>query len=225
MIPHNTAPLVTSGRTPPPGSPGEALDGVRQGREAPDRHPVLPAARAARLAPDLSAPHDSHEAFLAEALATVMADLDAGGEDMPCAPFLVAAFTARYTTAKEVAVLLGIEPGTLESRFHRAGLHYPKRYLVGTRLIAVARLLENPHVSIEDAANALQYSSAAAFHRHMRYALGMSVRQFRAAYTGAAMLERFRAELICPYREVLRTFDPMPRRRGDAKCPKPHEAR
>ena len=37
----------------------------------------------------------------------------------------------------------------------------------------------------------------------------MTAGDFRRQFDGAAMLARFRAELVEPYRDALRTFDPL----------------
>jgi hypothetical protein len=43
----------------------------------------------------------------------------------------------------------------------------------------------------------------------VRILVGISAGEFRRRFDGVAMLERFRSNLIDPYRETLRTFDPL----------------
>ncbi len=104
---------------------------------------------------------------------------------------------------------LGVVPSTLISRFFRLGLPTPKRYLAYVRLMRAAKLCENPGLSIATVANHLQYSSPQSFGRHVRSVLGMSAGDFRQRYDGEGMLERFRAELIAPHRDLLAQLRPL----------------
>lgn len=119
-------------------------------------------------------------------------------------------------TMKAVAHSLGLRPSTLMSRFLRAGLPTPKRYLALAGLVRAARLLENPGFSIADAAMHLNHSSAQSFGRHIRLYTGMTAGDFRHRHTAASMLDRFREELITPYRAHLERRDllRLPVRRG-----------
>jgi AraC-like DNA-binding protein len=94
------------------------------------------------------------------------------------------------------------------SRFFRAKLPPPKRYLSLVRLIRAAKLFENPGLSVASVANYLDYSSPQSFGRHVRVVMKMSPVVFRETYDGAGMLEFFRRELIVPYAGVLRAFNP-----------------
>jgi AraC-like DNA-binding protein len=96
----------------------------------------------------------------------------------------------------------------LMSRFFRAKLPAPKRYLSLARLIRAARLFENPGLSVARVANHLDYSSPQSFGRHVRTMMKMSPVEFRATYDGQGMLQYFRTELVLPYVEVLRSFRP-----------------
>ena len=95
------------------------------------------------------------------------------------------------------------------SRFFRARLPAPKRYLAYTRLIRAARLFENTGLSVADVANHLDYSSPQSFGRHVRTLLHLTASEFRARYTGDTMSERFRADLVLPYLERLQTLRPL----------------
>jgi AraC-like DNA-binding protein len=114
----------------------------------------------------------------------------------------------RVSTVRQLARQLNILPSTLMSRFFRAKLPAPKRYLSLARLIRAARLFENPGLSVARVANHLDYSSPQSFGRHVRTMMKMSPVEFRATYDGQGMLQYFRTELVLPYVEVLRSFRP-----------------
>lgn len=64
-------------------------------------------------------------------------------------------------------------------------------------------------MSIAAIANQLNASSPQSFHRTVRTMMGMSAAQFRRTFTGASMLDCYRARLVRPYSERLRSFDPL----------------
>ena len=123
--------------------------------------------------------------------------------------FLAATFSPRVATAKQVAASLGVCCSTLTSRFYRAGLPSPKCYVAHARLVWAARLGETPGLPISAIADRLDASSPQSFGRTVRTMLGVTAADFRRTFDGEAMLARFRAELVEPYRETLRTFDPL----------------
>lgn len=112
-------------------------------------------------------------------------------------------------TVRALASRLQVLPSTLMSRFFRAALPSPKRYLAGTRLIHAARAFENPGLSVANVANQLDYSSPQSFGRHVRRLLGLTALDFRQRYDGEGMFLRFREELIQPYVPILRNFTPL----------------
>ena len=112
-------------------------------------------------------------------------------------------------TVRMLAEALGVLPSTLMSRFFRARLPAPKRYLAYARLTHAARAFENPGLSIANVSNHLEYSSPQSFCRHVRTLIGMSALEFRARYDGEGMLQRFREELVLPFVETLRRFYPL----------------
>lgn len=116
---------------------------------------------------------------------------------------------AGVRTVRQLANVLSISASTLMSRFFRTRLPAPKQYLALARLTHAARLLENPGASISSVANSLDYSSPQSFGRHLQLFLQLTPRDFRRRYDGDGMLECFRAELIAPYKEELREFDPL----------------
>lgn len=123
--------------------------------------------------------------------------------------FLSAAFSPRMVPAKRIAATLGVSPSTLASRFYRAGLPSPKRYIAHARLVLAARLGETPGLTISSIASRLDASSPQSFGRMVRKLVGITAADFRRQFDGITMLERFRAELVEPYRDKLSTFDPL----------------
>lgn len=117
-------------------------------------------------------------------------------------------------TVRELSRRLGVVPSTLMSRFYRAHLPAPKRYLAYARLLRAARLFEDPGHSIADVATTLRYSSPQSFSRHIRTMLGVTAGRFRQEFQGEAMLERWMSELVRPHLGALRTLRPLALRAG-----------
>jgi len=137
--------------------------------------------------------------------------LDLQGAHRDCVSFFEALFTApaRVTTVRALSHHLDVLPSTLMSRFFRAQLPAPKRYLAYARLVRAARLFENAGFSIANVSNHLDYSSPQSFGRHVRTLLGLTAGDFRRRYDGEGMLRRLREELILPHREALLVFAPL----------------
>ncbi len=158
----------------------------------------------------------------------VMAALrnDLRGVPDDCWRFFEALFSPEYrvATVRQLADRLNVLPSTLMSRFFRAQVPAPKRYLAFARLIRAARLFENPGLSISDVANHLNYSSPQSFGRHVRTLLSITAGEFRCTYDGDRMLERFRRELIIPNLELLRVLRPLAVRPGMRLVPLPYAA-
>jgi AraC-like DNA-binding protein len=102
-----------------------------------------------------------------------------------------------------------IVPSTLMSRFFRARLPAPKRFIAMARLIRAAYLFENPGLSVANVANHLEYSSPQSFGRHIRGLLHTTAVDFRHQYDGEGMFRRFRSELVLPNVATLRNFYPF----------------
>ena len=136
-------------------------------------------------------------------------DLTGAPED--CWRFFEALFSCptRVTTVRALARRLEVVPSTLMSRFFRAHLPPPKRYLALARLVRAAQLFENPGLSVASVANYLDYSSPQSFGRHVRGMLQMTGVEFRQRYDGDGMLQRFRDEVVLPYLAILRAFTPL----------------
>jgi len=158
------------------------------------------------------------DAFMRSALTTVLNDVMPGhkeSESTGASPtgavvsFLRTVFTSGIWSIRALARSLGTRPSTITCRFFRACLPSPKRYLVSARLIHLAHLAESPALSLASIANLLDASSPQSLGRSVRIATGLTATAFRERYSGRAMLERFRSELIFPYLDVLRCFDPI----------------
>lgn len=136
---------------------------------------------------------------------------DLGGAPDDCWRFFEALFLSPpgVTTVRKLARNLGVFPSTLMSRFFRAELPAPKRYLAMARLVRAAHLFENQGFSIANIANHLEYSSPQSFGRHVNSVLGLSAHEFRTRYDGAGMLDRFRSDLVIPHASVLRRLRPL----------------
>ena len=146
-----------------------------------------------------------------ERLALAQLALDLVGAPDECWRFFEMLFRPmpRVTTVRMLGVRLQVVPSTLMSRFFRAKLPPPKRYLAMARLVQAARLFENPGLSVANVADHLDYSSPQSFGRHVKTMLGMTAVEFRRRYDGEGMLERFRAELVIPFIGILRSFYPL----------------
>ena len=143
------------------------------------------------------------------ALGRLAEDLDGASPD--CWRFFQALFLSppSVCTVRKLAGSLGILPSTLMSRFFRAGLPAPKRFLAMARLVRAAHLFENRGFSVANVANHLEYSSPQSFGRHVRTLLSVTAVEFRAQYNGATMLDRFRTELVLPNVAALRRLSPL----------------
>jgi AraC-like DNA-binding protein len=108
-------------------------------------------------------------------------------------------------SATQVAVQFGVHDRTLASRFRRAGVPSPKRYIQTALLVRLAMRLEDPGCSIAEAARALHYSSPQHVSRHLMNTMQLSGAMFRAMYTGETAFAYFMAQLVLPYQEQLRT--------------------
>ena len=152
---------------------------------------------------------EQEDAFTRLALETLGRDL--AGAPADCHRFFGLLFrgTTGLATVRALARRLAVVPSTLMSRFFRAGLPAPKRYLAMARLVRAARLFESPGLSVAAVANTLEYSSPQSFGRHVRTLLRLTAVQFRDRYDGAAMLHRFRDELVLPFLPSLRQFNPL----------------
>lgn len=137
--------------------------------------------------------------------------VDLAGAPDDCWRFFETIFTCspRIGNVRLLARHLDVMPSTMMSRFFRAGVPTPKRYLAMARLVRAARLFENAGFSIANVANHLDYSSPQSFGRHVRTLLYITAGEFRERYDGVSMFARFRADLVLPYTTVLRQLRPL----------------
>ncbi len=124
--------------------------------------------------------------------------------------FFESLFVAPYsvTTVRQLLRGTGVLPSTFMSRFFRAKLPPPKRYLALARLIRAARLFENPGLSIAQVSIRMEYSSPQSFSRHVQSILDCTPVDMRRKYTGSIMLDEMREKYILPYRQQFLTFLP-----------------
>jgi AraC-like DNA-binding protein len=113
------------------------------------------------------------------------------------------------SSAKSLAVELGVRHNAMGSRFFRARLPTPKKYLAMARLLYAAAVLETPRVSMAQAARRLNYSSPQSFGRHVREQLGVSAGQFREEYSLELMANYFINRLVFRHRNTLQSFEPF----------------
>ena len=144
-------------------------------------------------------------------LALAQLAIDLPGAHPDCRRFFETLFNlpSGIDTVRTLSYHLDVVPSTLMSRFFRAKLPAPKRYLATARLVRAAQLFENPGLSVANVANRLDYSSPQSFGRHVRGLIQLTAVEFRQKYDGEGMLQRFREDLILPYASVLRTFAPL----------------
>ena len=137
--------------------------------------------------------------------------MDLAGVPQDCWRFFEALFLLppRVSTVRMLSGRLDVLPSTLMSRFFRARLPAPKRYLAMARLVRAARLFENPGFSVANVSNHLDYSSPQSFGRHVRTLMRMTAVEFRDRYDGEGMLQHFRQHLVLPHTERLRTLRPL----------------
>ena len=112
-------------------------------------------------------------------------------------------------TVRGLARHLRVTPSTFVSRFQRAALPSPKRYLSAMRILHAAYLFQNPGLSVSDVAYRLDFSSPQSFGRHLKAILGVTAGEFRCRFPFEVALARYVDLLITPYREALRAFYPL----------------
>ena len=145
------------------------------------------------------------------ALGRLADDLVGASDD--CWRFFQALFLSapEVCTVRKLARTLDVLPSTLMSRFFRARLPAPKRFLATARLVRAAHLFENRGLSVANVANHLQYSSPQSFGRHVRTLLDVTAVEFRERFDGASMFDRFRRDLVLPHLDRLKALSPLVR--------------
>jgi AraC-like DNA-binding protein len=142
-------------------------------------------------------------------LARVLPELE--GATPQCRAFFeaVVRLAPSTTTVRALSRHLGMSASTLMSKFFRAQVPSPKRYLATIRLLYAAAMLTAPGLSIADVAYRLEFSSPQSFGRHLRTALGITAADFRRRVGFGDALEDFVARLIVAYRPSLLTLRPL----------------
>jgi AraC-like DNA-binding protein len=148
-------------------------------------------------------------ATAAAILAQVMPMMDRAPEDCRLCFQSLVRLAPAVPTVRALCRQFGVRPSTFMSRFFRARLPSPKRYLAAVRLLYVTALLEMRGLSVADVAYRLEYSSPQSFGRHLRALTGMTAGEFRRRVTFVGALERFVAEMVVPFRSVFSTFHPL----------------
>jgi len=121
--------------------------------------------------------------------------------------------TAPFVSSMRIVARdLHVRDSSMNSRFLRACLPSPKKYLAAARLVYAAGLLETPGMSVARAALRLRYSSPQSFGRHVREQLGVTASEFRKKYSFDAMVSHFTTCLVVRHQDALRSFEPLKRR-------------
>jgi AraC-like DNA-binding protein len=162
-----------------------------------------------RLLRETVATADRGSFNIESAIADLRVRLAGASED--CLQLLELLFTVRPAVhaVRNVARLVAMHPGTLMSRFQRAGLPPLKRYIDLANLVRAAYGLEDPGRSIADVSVTLDYSSPQSFGRHVQLVLGMTASTFRGTYDCEGMYRRFCDEVITPVHAELCRFRPL----------------
>ena len=113
------------------------------------------------------------------------------------------------SSTKSLAAQLGVRCNSMASRFFRARLPTPKKYLATARLLYVAAALEASRTSVAQAARRMNYSSPQSFARHVREQLGVSAGEFRDEYSLELMVNYFINRLVFRHRNTLQRFEPF----------------
>ena len=143
------------------------------------------------------------------ALAVLAEDLEGAPED--CWRFFETLWSSprAFAMGKEVARHLGITNSTMASRFLRAGLPTPKRYIEAVAFVRIAGFLDTPGRSLRQAARHTTYSTQQAINRRLRSTTGLTACAYFAERSGPRLLDEFRDTLVSPYLTQLRDFSPL----------------
>ncbi len=142
-------------------------------------------------------------------LAHVIYQLEGASQDVIKIFEIIVMVAPLTPTVRMLCTQLNVHPTTLMTRFLRAGLPSPKRYLAAMRLLYASALFEMPGFSIADVAYRLSYSSPQSFGRHVRCVVGTTAAEFRDRHSLQSALADFADRFILPYRAALRAFHPL----------------
>ena len=135
---------------------------------------------------------------------------DAIGHDAKALPFFVQCFTASPHVSDVKRLSVPHNANTFFTRFYRADLPSPKRYLTEARLVRVRDVWERHRDwRAPDVAHYMKYSSPNALHRYVRKNRGVALSEWYATTTAHGETVRYVETLVLPYVARLRAFDPF----------------
>lgn len=103
---------------------------------------------------------------------------------------------ARYSDMAPLTDVTGMSRGALKGRFRRRGLASPHTHLRWFRVLAVARLLEDPATSTMDVAHRLRLSHSGNLSRMLRETAGATATELRTEEGRDRLVLRLSAELF-----------------------------
>jgi len=154
-----------------------------------------------------------------QALAALALDLQGSSPD--CLKFFAALFASHDPILKVRRAFAseGVLESTLQSRFGRASLPSPKQYVDQAILVRLrGAAAAHPQWSFARLSAEFGASSPQSFGRFIRRVTGETSTEWLGQSTPEEELESFRASLILPYVETLRSFHPFDRS-ADRKPP------
>lgn len=135
--------------------------------------------------------------------------LERASDEMRHFMLRLVALAPSTATVKRLARAAGVLQTSLNSRFLRAHLPSPKRYLASVRLLFAAAMFEEPDTSISDVSHRLNYSSPQTFGRHVREVLGMTGSEFRLGCSFTDLAAHFNLRFLERHAHTLRSFRPV----------------
>ena len=142
-------------------------------------------------------------------LGRVLPQLEDATEDFTYFFEVLVTLSPDLTTVRSLCRRLAVRPSTFMSRFFRAGLPSPKRFLSAVRALHAAALLEDSGLSIADVAYRLDYSSPQSFSRHLKALKGVTAGKFRRTCNLSAEIDVFIDNFVAPFRSRFRAFHPL----------------
>jgi AraC-like DNA-binding protein len=108
-------------------------------------------------------------------------------------------------SVRHVAELLTVSAPMLKSRLVRAGLPSAAVLVDQASLVRLAFVLDDPTLSVAEAASLLHYSASQNLHRHLVGLTGLTPTEWRQQWTGRQRAAAFVAMYIAPHIEAWRT--------------------
>jgi AraC-like DNA-binding protein len=151
-----------------------------------------------------------HSDFARYALGRLVADVPDASPGWVAFLELLFAGPTTLTSVNALARALDTQPNAFATRFYRARLPSPRLYLTNARLTRAAHLLESPGLTLTTVAHSLDFSSPQSLGRSIQTTLTMTPTTFRHTFDGPRMLDRFRHDLVHPFRHTIPRFEPLP---------------